>query len=279
MRARVPLDPHSLQVWEPAPGEGCTIAGVPGEEVGIEVEMPIEVVEGVEGGLVTGRARDSVTLHGVEVRSFLSSSRLGAHALAQIPISILSSGLPNIFVNIASLPSLSPTLLASPVSALTTHPTLPSLLELIRTTASSKFSIPLSLASPKIILLSSIPESGYETSTRERVAQSEADLLVRAVSSGDFHATIPGTTLGALNLGVGIPGTVIHELVGGGEGRGEEVVTVRAGHAAGVASSSVRFVVGEMGKRVPTSVVMMRTAREIMRGEVMVPQRFFEEEE
>ena len=81
--------------------------------------------------------------------------------------------------------------------------------------------------------------------------------------------------MGALNLGLGIPGTVIYELVGGGE---EEVVVVRAGHAAGVASSSVRFVQGEKGRRVPTSVVMMRTAREIMRGEVMVPQRFFEQE-
>ena len=40
----------------------------------------------------------------------------------------------------------------------------------------------------------------------------------------------------------------------------------------------MRFVQGEKGRRVPTSVVLMRTAREIMRGEVMVPQRFFEQE-
>ncbi|KAK4698625.1 hypothetical protein P7C70_g7648, partial [Phenoliferia sp. Uapishka_3] len=45
MRARVPVDPMSLQVWEPGEGEGCRIAGVPGEEVGIEVEMPIEMGE------------------------------------------------------------------------------------------------------------------------------------------------------------------------------------------------------------------------------------------
>lgn len=69
MRARVPIDPVTLQVWEPAEGEGCVIAGVPGEAAGIEVEMPIEVVEGVEGGLVTGRPKDVVPFEGQEVRS------------------------------------------------------------------------------------------------------------------------------------------------------------------------------------------------------------------
>lgn len=121
-----------------------------------------------------------------------------------------------------------------------------------------------------------MPETGYETSTGAKVAKSEADLLVRAVSSGDFHATIPGTTLGALNLGLGMSGTTIHSLVRGGMSSvggteiGGEVVTIRAGHAAGVTESSVRFVGGK-----PESVVMMRTAREIIRGSVLVPESIF----
>lgn len=41
MRARVPIDPVTLQVWQPLEGEGVRIAGVPSEEVGIEVEMPM----------------------------------------------------------------------------------------------------------------------------------------------------------------------------------------------------------------------------------------------
>jgi len=92
---------------------------------------------------------------------------------------------------------------------------------------------------------------------------------VRAISSGDWHATIPGTTLGALNLGAGIKGTVIHDLI---QPKGEigDKVTVRAGHKAGVAESTVRFVNGK-----PESVVMMRTAREIMRGDVLIPERVF----
>lgn len=64
LRARVPIDPWSLQPWEPTPGEGCEIAGVPGrDEAGIEVEMPLETGEGGgEAGLVTGRAKDVVKL-------------------------------------------------------------------------------------------------------------------------------------------------------------------------------------------------------------------------
>jgi 2-methylaconitate cis-trans-isomerase PrpF len=47
-------------------------------------------------------------------------------------------------------------------------------------------------------------------------------------------------------------------------------VTVRAGHKAGVAESTVRFG-KESGKA--ESVVMSRTAREIMCGNVLIPER------
>lgn len=113
--------------------------------------------------------------------------------------------------------------------------------------------------------------------------------MVRAVSSGDWHATIPGTTLGAVNLGAGIPGTVIHDLLAqtrpaagaagaSGADAAGEVVSVSVAHAAGVSKSSVRFV-GEGKARRPESVVMMRTAREIMRGSVLVPERIYSDDE
>lgn len=288
MRARVPIDPFTLQAWEPAEGEGCQIAGVPGEAAGIEIEMPLELDEGDGGGgwLVTGRAKDIVEVDGVQVRplpSPLPPPKNSPHP-PQYPISLLSSGLPNIVLPTSSLPfPLPPTL---PASALTSHPLLPSLLERIRTTAAQKFRLPLSLASPKISLVGPVPQEGYATSSGGRVEWGEADLVVRAVSSGDFHATVPGTTLGAVNLGVGRRGTVIHDVVFGLEsgregsvdgGRGtkeEEVVTVRAAHAAGVSTASVRFE-GVGDARRPTSVVMLRTAREIMRGSVACPERIF----
>ncbi|GAA6002233.1 uncharacterized protein JCM10292_000820 [Rhodotorula paludigena] len=261
MRARVPIDPYSLQLWEPAPGEGAEIAGVPGrDEPGIEIEMPLDGGEGsANGGLVTGRAEDIVQLDDG----------------SEVAVSILTSGLPNIFIPLSSLSqqSFPPDLLTLPGTDLTAHPVLPSLLERIRTSAAQQFSIPLSLASPKVTLVSALPAAGYRTSSGTRVEAGDADLLVRAVSSGDMHASIPGTTLGALNIGAGTPGTVVHDLVvpsDGARGRGtnDGDVTVRAAHAAGVTESTVRF-----EKGTARSVVMIRTAREIMRGEVQVPER------
>ncbi|GAA5941667.1 hypothetical protein JCM1841_006921 [Sporobolomyces salmonicolor] len=267
MHARVPIDPVTLLPWEPEEGEGVEIAGVPGrDEPGIEIEMPLEFGNAsAKGGLVTGRAKDIVKLDDG----------------SEVTVSILTSGLPNLFLPISSLLSLTSVslpadLLTLPSSTLDAHPTLPALLERIRVACAERYNLPLSLASPKITLVGPVPER-YETSSGTSVAKGDADLLVRAISSGDFHATVPGTTLGAVNIGMGTPGSVIHELVYGPEGEEKkvnvEVVTVRAAHAAGVASSSVKFVAGE-----PQSVVMVRTAREIMRGEVMIPRRVFASE-
>ncbi|BGP24508.1 methylitaconate delta-isomerase [Rhodotorula toruloides] len=271
MRARVPIDPITLLPWEPEPGQGIEIAGVPGrDEAGIEVEMPLEAGERGDAGLVTGNVQDVVKLEDG----------------SEVTVSILSSGLPNVFLpvsSLAALPSLSlpDKLLELPPSALSAVPSLSSTLEHIRTSAGRQFSLPLSLASPKITVVGPVPAEGYSTTSGTHVKPEEADIHVRAISSGDWHATIPGTTLGALNVGAGTPGTAIHDLIStrrkGGASRaaekgGNEVVTVRAGHAAGVAESSVRFVDGT-----PESVVMVRTAREIMRGEVVIPESVFVE--
>lgn len=286
MKANIPIDPVSLQVWEPATGQGCEIAGVPGkEEPGIEIEMPLEFEdERGEGGLVTGRTKDVVKLEdGSEVSPTLFPPKLLrvtslTGTMEQVTVSILSSGLPNIFVplsSLLSLPGLSlpPDLLTLSSSQLLSIPSLSSTLSQIRILAATQHSLPLSLASPKITLISDIPQSGYSTSSGTRVEKKDADLLVRAISSGDWHATVPGTTLGALNIGFGTKGTVIHDLVHGGkEVEKEETATVRAGHYAGVAESTVRFAKGS-GKA--ESVVMVRTAREIMNGNVMIPERVF----
>ena len=269
MRARVPIDPYSLQLWEPAPGEGAEIAGVPGrDEPGVMVEMPLDGGAGGKGGLVTGNVKDRVRLEDG----------------AEVTVSIVSSGLPNVFLPISSLREAGKVaqvevpddLLTLPASTLSANASLCHLLEHIRTTAAMQFSIPLSLASPKITLVGPIPPSGYETTAGGTVGRDEADLLVRAISSGDWHATIPGTTLGALNVAAGTRGTVVHELMPSraaavSAGGDDKVVTVRAAHAAGVAESSVRFA----SDGTPESVVMVRTAREIMRGEVMIPERVF----
>ena len=196
---------------------------------------------------------------------------------SQIRLSVVSSGLPNLFVSLSALPpvlDLPPDFLTFPSAAFTFHPTLLTFLETLRSTAAAQLGLPLSPASPKVCLVSPLPTSGYASSSTH-VAHADADLLARTISAGDPHATIPGTTLGALNLAVGTPGTVVHGLVrqsaedAAGQG---EVVAVRAAHAAGVSGSKVRFS-GEGTMRRAEGVVMWRTAREVMRGEVLVDDR------
>lgn len=68
LTARVPIDALTMKVWDPPVGKGVKIAGVPGEAAGIELEFPIESEVGAgEGGLMTGRERDVVTIDGKEV--------------------------------------------------------------------------------------------------------------------------------------------------------------------------------------------------------------------
>lgn len=187
---------------------------------------------------------------------------------------MFTAGLPNIFLPITELASLdsriTSDLLSAPSATLSNHPTLSTLLESIRVAFAKKYSIPLSLASPKIVLIGEMPSNGYTTSAGSQILQKDADLLVRSVSSGDFHATIPGTTLGALNIALGYTGSTVNALVSTKEAVRDGIVQIRAAHAAGVADAKVRFEQGQ-----PKSVVMTRTAREIMRGQVLVEERVF----
>lgn len=75
LRARVPIDPITLQVWEPEVGKGVKIAGVPEEAAAIECEMPLEVEEDGQdhGGLLTGEALNSIMVDGKKVR-YLSTA-------------------------------------------------------------------------------------------------------------------------------------------------------------------------------------------------------------
>ncbi|KAK4051214.1 hypothetical protein OIV83_003036 [Microbotryomycetes sp. JL201] len=261
LRARVPIDPISLQPWDPPPGQGEKIAGVPEEGAGIELETPLQADDG-SSGLVTGQVRNDVDVEGKRF----------AH---QYGVSIVSAGLPNIFVDIKQF-QVEPELITASAETLTSHPTLLESIESLRQATATACGIPISLASPKVTVLGRLPPQGYISSNGSSVARSDADLVARAISSGDWHRTIPGTTLSALNVAAGIPGTLVHEMIAGPAANaqltayGTSDITIRAAHEAGVTQSTVRF---EDGK--PQSVVLVRTARQIMCGEVMVPERVF----
>lgn len=115
---------------------------------------------------------------------------------------------------------------------------------------------------PKVVLLG--PPQHYRSTSSAEIQPPDIDFVARAVSGGVIHRTIMGTTLAALTLASATVGSIPHLLVGGKSGA--EIAHVRVGHPAGVAEGEMR--VGKDGGK--SYVVITRSAREIMRGAVLV---------
>lgn len=101
-----------------------------------------------------------------------------------------------------------------------------------------------------------------------------ADVAVRLISMGRAHRTIAITGAMAAATAAALPGTVVSEAAAvAGDGPGP-LRTVRIGHPAGVLEVGVEVGCGPDGQwRVPR-VTVDRTAREIMRGSVLVPESY-----
>jgi len=107
--------------------------------------------------------------------------------------------------------------------------------------------------------------AGYVASSGRRVAASEIDLLVRALSMGMLHHAMMGTAAVAIGTAAAIPGTLVNLAAGGGERD-----SVRFGHPSGtlrVGATAERHN-GEWAVR---KVSMSRSARVLMEGWVRVP--------
>lgn len=116
---------------------------------------------------------------------------------------------------------------------------------------------------PKIAFVS--PPKTYQASSGKQVEASDVDLLVRALSMGKLHHAMMGTCAVAIGTAAAIPGTLVNLAAGGGERE-----AVRFGHPSG----SLR--VGAEAKQVDgqwvvTKVIMSRSARILMEGNVRVP--------
>ncbi|PWN89916.1 DUF453-domain-containing protein [Acaromyces ingoldii] len=255
VRAHVPVLQHDGR-WLPAAEGQAQISGVPGTHPGILIESPLE-----GSVLSTGNALDHVEVDG-----------------ETIPISIVDTGLPVIFVSALDL--------SIPLSDLVQHPAaidsnraLMDRLERIRFQASqltpdlaSKFSPP----APKICVVH--PAASYKTTGGQEVTADETDLLARTVSVHQLHRTIPATTLSALAAARCFADSVVSRTVSPAlspmtkkateeAGGGDDVRAITIGQPAGASSASVQT--DEGGQ--PRAIVMLRTARRIMQGEVLVP--------
>lgn len=122
---------------------------------------------------------------------------------------------------------------------------------------------------PKLAFVA--PARDYRASDGATVAAADVDLVARILSMGALHHAFTGTGAVALAVAAVLPGTLVHELLGGRLASGEEV---RIGHAAGV--MAVGAAVIEEGDRWRVEkVVLRRSARRLMEGWVLVPEPAF----
>ncbi|MCX4153972.1 MULTISPECIES: 2-methylaconitate cis-trans isomerase PrpF [Paraburkholderia] len=105
----------------------------------------------------------------------------------------------------------------------------------------------------------------YVASSGKRVAASDVDLLVRAMSMGKLHHAMMGTAAVAIGTAAAISGTLVNLAAGGGARE-----AVRFGHPSGTlrVGAEARE---EGGEWAVTKAIMSRSARVLMEGWVRVP--------
>ncbi|NNJ73123.1 MAG: 2-methylaconitate cis-trans isomerase PrpF, partial [Enterobacterales bacterium] len=116
---------------------------------------------------------------------------------------------------------------------------------------------------PKIAFIAA--PKAYSASSGKEIAADDIEINVRALSMGLLHHAMMGTAAVAIGTAAAIPGTLINDLLGGGE---RESVTF--GHPSGTLSVGAKAVKVNDDWQVE-KVSMSRSARILMEGFVRVP--------
>lgn len=121
-------------------------------------------------------------------------------------------------------------------------------------------------ATPKIAFVA--PAADYICSSGEPISALGIDLLARILSMGRLHHAFTGTGAVALAVAAAMPGTLVNALTPwAGEGG---VRQTRIGHPAGRLEVGAEVAL-EGDDWVARRVIMLRTARRLMEGRVLVP--------
>jgi probable AcnD-accessory protein PrpF len=116
---------------------------------------------------------------------------------------------------------------------------------------------------PKIAFVA--PPADYIASSGKSIAATDIDLNVRAMSMGKLHHAMMGTAAVAIATAAAIPGTLVSQAAGGGERN-----AVRFGHPSGTLKVGAEAARHD-GQWVVEKVVMSRSARVLMEGQVRIP--------
>ena len=245
--AHVPVSGGQVQETGEFELDGVTFAAA---EIVLEFMDPAD--DGEDGGAMfpTGNLVDELDVPGI----------------GRLPATMISAGIPTIFVNAADIGYAGTELreaINGDAQALARF-------EAIRVAGALRMGLiktPEEAAkrqhTPKIAFVA--PPKDYVASSGKAVAAADIDLLVRALSMGRLHHAMMGTASVAIAAAAAVPGTLVNRAAGGGPRN-----AVRFGHPSGTLR------VGAEAERVDgqwkvTQARMSRSARILMEGHVRVP--------
>lgn len=244
--AHVPVSQGQVQETGDFELDGVTF---PAAEIMLEFLDPSD--DGDEGSMFpTGNLVDELDVPGI----------------GTLPATMISAGIPSVFVNAADIGYSGTELreqINSDAEALKRF-------EAIRVAGALRMGLiktPEEAATrqhtPKIAFVA--PPRDYTASSGKTIHGSEIDLLVRALSMGKLHHAMMGTCAVAIGTAAAIPGTLVNIAAGGGQRE-----AVRFGHPSGTLRVGAEAV-QDNGQWKVTKAIMSRSARILMEGWVRVP--------
>ncbi|KCB25984.1 2-methylaconitate cis-trans isomerase PrpF [Bordetella hinzii] len=120
---------------------------------------------------------------------------------------------------------------------------------------------------PKVAFVA--PAREYVASSGKHIAQSDIDVLVRALSMGKLHHAMMGTASVAIATAAAVQGTLVNLAAGGGPRE-----TVCFGHPSGTLRVGAKAERAN-GEWTVTKAIMSRSARILMEGRVLLPRDGF----
>lgn len=251
--ARVPITDGQVQETGDFELDGVTF---PAAEVPVEFIAPVDPSEAM---FPTGNVVDE-----------LDVPAIGTFKAAKYKVTMISAGIPTIFLNAEDL-GYSGTELQD---AINNDDAALARFETIRAAGAVKMGLINNVSeavarqhTPKVAFVSGAKD--YVTSSGKVVSASDIDLHVRALSMGKLHHAMMGTAAVAIGTAAAIPGTLVNLAAGGGDRE-----SVIFGHPSGTLK------VGAQATKIDeqwtvNKAIMSRSARILMEGWVRIPEDSF----
>jgi probable AcnD-accessory protein PrpF len=243
--ARVPISNGEVQETGDFMLDGVTF---PAAEVPVEFVAPVDPSEAV---LPTGNLVDTLIVPDI----------------GEFQVSMINSGIPTLFFNASELGYIGTEL----QDAINNDEAALARFETIRLHGAVKMGLSPDIETaqgsqhtPKIAFVA--PAKAFTTSSGTDIAQDAIDLHVRALSMGKLHHAMMGTAAVAIGTAAAIPGTLVNLAAGGGA-----IESVTFGHPSGTLKVGASALLVDAKWQVE-KVVMSRSARVLMEGNVRVPE-------